>query len=75
MMTAADILDDQEAANMVHISLSTLQRWMRLGIPEGSIDLAAAKPVRIGKYRRWLKADLERVINERIVVKAKRGGR
>ena len=68
MITAKDILNDKDVATLLGIDYQTFQRYVRKGFPAGSVDMMKARPVRIGSMRRWLRADVERVLNERMTV-------
>ena len=68
MITAKDIMTDEDGAKLVHLSLDRFQRRMRVGFKRGEFDFRRADPVTMGKRRVWLRADVERVINERTVV-------
>ena len=70
MITANDILTDKDVAKMLGINYQAFQRFVRKGFPAGSVDIMAAKPVFVGSVRRWLRADVERVLRDRITVKA-----
>lgn len=68
MITSKDIMTDADVAKLVHLSLDRFQRRMRDGFKRGEFDFRRADPVTMGKRRVWLRADVERVINERTVV-------
>lgn len=67
MITAADILNDSQVAKLLDISLDTLQKRMRDGFKTGELDLTQARPMVVGGMRRWFRADVEKVIKERLV--------
>ena len=67
MITAADILNDSQVAKLLGISLDTLQKRMNKGFKPGELDLAQARPMIVGGMRRWFRADVEKVIKERLV--------
>lgn len=69
MITSKDILCDADVAKLVHLSLDRFQRRMRDGFEPGEFDFRQADPVKMGKRRVWLRADVERIIKERTVVK------
>lgn len=66
MITADDILTDREVAALAGISLDTFQRRMREGFKISELDFTKARPMTNGGCRRWLRADVEKVIKERI---------
>ena len=67
MIEARDILTDSDVAKLAHVSLCTFQRRMARGFKAGELDFAKARPMMNGGRRFWLRADVERVINERMV--------
>ncbi len=67
MITAADIMSDADVAELAGVSVDTFQRSLRVGIKAGELDWMQAKPMLHGGRRRWLRADVERVIKERLV--------
>lgn len=67
MITAADILNDSQVAKLLGISLDTLQRRVRKGFKPGELDMLRARPMVVGGVRRWFRADVEKVIKERMV--------
>ncbi len=69
MITSKDIMSDAEVAKLVHLSLDRFQRRMRTGFEPGEFDFRQADPVKMGKRRVWLRADVERIINEKVVAK------
>lgn len=69
MITAADIMTDAQVAKLLGISTYILQQRMRDGFKVGELDLNEAKPLLNCGRRFWYRADIERVIKERIVKK------
>ena len=69
MITSKDILCDADVAKLVNLSLDRFQRRMREGFEPGEFDFRQAEPVKMGGRRVWLRADVERIIKERTVVK------
>lgn len=67
MITAADIMTDADVAKLARLSVDAFQRSLRDGIKAGELDWMQAKPMMHGGRRRWLRADVERVIKERLV--------
>lgn len=68
MLTHADILSDKDVAKILHLSVGRFQERCRHGFRRGELDLMQAGPIVIGGMRRWFRADVERVIRERVVV-------
>lgn len=66
MITANDILTDAQVAKLAGIALCTFQRRMTTGFLPGELDWNAARPMTFGRRRFWLRADVEKVIKERI---------
>ena len=69
MITSKDIMTDADVAKIVRLSLCCFQRRMRTGFKPGELDLYKADPVVMGGRRVWLRADVERIINEKVVAK------
>ena len=69
MLTSKDIMSDADVAKLVHLSLDRFQRRMRDGFEPGEFDFRQADQVKMGKRRVWLRADVERIINEKVVAK------
>ena len=69
MITSKDILCDADVAELARISVDRFQRRMRDGFEQGEFDFRQADPVKMGKRRVWLRADVERIINEKVVAK------
>ena len=69
MISSKDIMSDAEVAKLVHLSLDRFQRRMRDGFEQGEFDFRQADPTVMGGRRVWLRADVERIIKERTVVK------
>ena len=69
MIKPRDIMDDKAVAGLVRISLDRFQRRMRNGFQAGEYDFRQAKPAVMGGRRIWLRADVERIITERVIVK------
>ena len=69
MITSKDILCDADVAKLVYLSLDRFQRRMREGFKRGELDFRQADPTVMGGRRVWLRADVERIIKERTVVK------
>lgn len=67
MMDERDIMTDGDVAALLGISKDCLQKRIKRGFRRGEIDLMAAEPVVIGGMRRWLRADVERVLREKAV--------
>lgn len=72
MLKESDVMTDEQVAQIAHIALDTFQRRCRNGFKPGEIDYLAADPLRCGPRRFWLRADVERVITNRITVKEAR---
>lgn len=68
MITPKDIMTDEDVAELVHLSLDRFQRRMRRGFVRGELDFRRANPTVMGGRRVWLRADVERIIQERVVV-------
>lgn len=66
-MDANEIMTDEEVAALAKMELATLQRKMRSGFSKGELDFTQARPVMVGRSRRWIRADVEAVIKERKV--------
>ena len=69
MITSKDILCDADVAKLVYLSLDRFQRRMREGFKRGELDFRQADPTVMGGRRVWLRADVERIINEKVVAK------
>ena len=69
MITSKDIMDDADVAELARISADRFQRRMREGFKRGELDFRQADPTVMGGRRVWLRADVERIIKERTVVK------
>ena len=69
MITSNDIMSDAEVAKLVHLSLDRFQRRMRTGFEPGEFDFRQADPGKMGRRRVWLRVDVERIINEKVVAK------
>lgn len=69
MITSKDILCDADVAKLVNLSVDRFQRRMREGFKRGELDFRQADPTVMGGRRVWLRADVERIIKERTVVK------
>ena len=69
MITSKDIMSDADVAKLVCLSLDRFQRRMRDGFEQGEFDFRQADPTVMGGRRVWLRADVERIIKERTVVK------
>ena len=70
MMTADDILRDEDVAKYAGLTVAVFQRKMREGFRVGELDWKAAEPVTNGRERLWLRKDVERVWRDRIRVSA-----
>ena len=69
MITSKDIMSDADMAELVNLSIDRFQRRMREGFKRGELDFRQADPTVMGGRRVWLRADVERIIKERTVVK------
>lgn len=69
MITSKDIMSDADVAELARISLDRFQRRMREGFEPGEFDFRQAEPVKMGRSRVWLRVDVERIINEKVVAK------
>lgn len=69
MIGANDILTDEDVAILAKMEVATLQRKMRNGFAKGELDFAQARPMMVGRSRRWVRSDVEAVIKERKVAK------
>lgn len=69
MITSKDILCDADVAKLARISVDRFQRRIREGFKRGELDFRQADPTVMGGRRVWLRADVERIIKERTVVK------
>ena len=67
MITAADIMTDAQVAKLTGISTYIFQQRMRDGFKPGELDFNEAKPLLNCGRRFWFRADVERVIKERII--------
>ena len=68
MITAKDIMRDQDVAKMLGISADVFQRRMKHGFKPGELDFTAIA-LDVCGVRRFFREDVERVIRERIVVR------
>lgn len=66
-MKKEDIMFDKDVAKFFRISLKTFQRRV-LRPRKGELDPNKAEPCVIGGRRLWLRANVERVLNERMVL-------
>ena len=64
----SEIMCDSEVAELLHFSVWAFQKRCRLGFKKGEIDLMQAQPMVIGGMRRWLRADVMRVLREKPIV-------
>lgn len=69
MITSNDIMRDADVAKLLRISLCCFQRKVLHGFDRGELDFRQAAPTMIGGRRVWLRADVERIINEKVVAK------
>lgn len=67
MIGANDILTDEDVAVLARMEVATLQRKMRNGFAKGELDFRLARPMMVGRSRRWVRSDVEAVIKERKV--------
>ncbi len=66
MIKATDIMTDEQVAELLGMHVDTFQTRCREGFKKGELDLLAADPIPIAGRRRWFRADVERVIRERV---------
>lgn len=64
----SEIMSDREVAELLHFSVWAFQKRCRLGFLKGEIDLMKAQPMVIGGMRRWLRADVMRVLRDKPIV-------
>lgn len=59
-----EIMDDHEAAKLFGIALSTLRQHCMADFtcPSGKVDVRKAKPVIVGRSRRWRRSAIMEVL-------------
>ena len=66
MIRPDDILTDKDVAKIAGMRYWTFQQRMRTGFRSGELNWNAARPVKNGRERVWLRRDVERVWRDRI---------
>lgn len=59
MSATSDVLTPQELSELLKVPVSTLHRWSSQG--------TGPRPARVGKHLRWIRAEVDRWLEEQMV--------